>query len=545
MKKIALRDRSNKYPTAHDDRSITSLTSSESSSWLYKYYSYYCIKKQLYRRFYIIILVFIVLFYLFYLISIDLNYNDIQKRRSSPLHDQTIPWNYDISHLWLNYEKELEHKQKQKDDIHEDIEVNGMPSSSMLLSSSSTSLKVYSRQSKPSYMILLTNHGWNQPNQLLSKLLYSRCIRTTELIKSIIDHSHFHPTAYEEIMNGKRNIDPNIRYYIILDIDTCFETNYPYSGKGYIGNSDTNGYRFRGYFKKYRSCYSMDTTCSKQYINHELYNTPFFINSTLSDNNNNPNPNNRLLLFECRGSGLPSNFRTYYNPNHLSLITLSSTQNIILNGSSDQGLVPPSRNVISLNDERHKNIIMSYMNHYKNQNCSDATMIEKKEFFISFVGNTKRKKKVKIGDTIRQELLQYHNMSDSILISDTKHVNKYTSLSYLDIMISSEYCLIPRGENLFSYRFTEVLSTGCIPVLISNDEKWLLPYIQPQIVNWNECVIYMNHTNTVNMISILKSISYQQRCIMHYKCYHIYSKYMSNTDQVIRGIINGIESLVE
>lgn len=290
----------------------------------------------------------------------------------------------------------------------------------------------------------------------------------------------------------------------------------------------------------------MDATCNKQYINHELYNTPFFINNALTDKNN-PNPNNRLILFECRGSGPPSNSRTdsYYNPNHLSLITLSSTQNLILIGSSDQGLVPPSKNVISLDDVRHKNIIMSYMNHYNNDNCSDATIIEKKEFFISFVGNTKRsKKKIKIGDIIRQELLQYHNMSENILITDTKHKKKYTSLSYLDIMLSSEYCLIPRGENLFSYRFTEVLSTGCIPVIISN-EKWLLPFIQPQIVNWNECVIYMNYTDISNMITKLKSISYQQLCIMHYKCYYIYSKDMSNTNQIIHGIMNGIESLVE
>ena len=47
----------------------------------------------------------------------------------------------------------------------------------------------------------------------------------------------------------------------------------------------------------------------------------------------------------------------------------------------------------------------------------------------------------------------------------------------------------PRGDCLWSYRFTEIMSAGAVPVVYAND--WLAPFSSKadpdRIINWNRC----------------------------------------------------------
>jgi hypothetical protein len=109
----------------------------------------------------------------------------------SPLYDTTVHWNPDIQRLWLDYE-----------------------------SGDGTT-------EKPDTMLVLTDYGWNQKNQWKALIHYSRSIRQTELLQGLIDHPLFHPTAYQEIMAGTRNVDPDVTYYTFLDVETCYERCVP------------------------------------------------------------------------------------------------------------------------------------------------------------------------------------------------------------------------------------------------------------------------------------------------------------------------------
>ena len=106
----------------------------------------------------------------------------------SPLNDKTFRWSPATTkrHLWLEYE---EQEQRNHSQLH------GITTTTTT-SEQKQKTTPKSIIEKPTYMILLTNYGWNQKNWFRNKLV-PRCIRTSELIQGVIDHPNFHPTAYE------------------------------------------------------------------------------------------------------------------------------------------------------------------------------------------------------------------------------------------------------------------------------------------------------------------------------------------------------------
>ena len=56
-----------------------------------------------------------------------------------------------------------------------------------------------------------------------------------------------------------------------------------------------------------------------------------------------------------------------------------------------------------------------------------------------------------------------------------------TGLGYGDLLTHTRFALIPRGHGLFSYRLTEALSAGAIPVILA--DGLVLPF--DELINWN------------------------------------------------------------
>jgi hypothetical protein len=126
----------------------------------------------------------------------------------SPLYDKTLPWDADIPRLWW---------------LPQNQEQQGTPPSS-----------------SPPAMLLLTTLGWNAPNQSEATRVY-RGLRLRELMDGILHHPWFHPTAWYELNAGLRPISNTTRYYIVLDLDMCLESNYPFYGRGFRANADWPG----------------------------------------------------------------------------------------------------------------------------------------------------------------------------------------------------------------------------------------------------------------------------------------------------------------
>lgn len=401
----------------------------------------------------------------------------------SPLYDQTLEWNPHLPHLWLEYESKVSDSSSQVD--------------------------------QPPFMILLTNYEWNQQNQRRA-LRFSRSIRSTELYQAIVNHPYFHPYAYEQIRNGTRVVDPALTYYVVLDVETCFEANYPNYGKSYYGNCD-GAFRRAKYsthiMKRIAPCYKFE---SCHYIDQELQKNPIFSFSEIQSRN-------QLVLLDCRGNGQSIAFRHLQHPtSKVAVVSLSSTASQ-LQMTIDQGLPPPAVQSIQLSESEQAAVTECHAN--------------TRPYFLTFSGDYKRhsiRKELSQLDTARNASTLAAASNYSIFITDSQHLRESYHLTYSDLLKQSEFAAVPRGDNLYSYRFTEVLAAGAIPVLLGNPE-WVLPF-RPELVDWSQCLVRIENVSQV--VSVLRSL---ETCQRRQYCYSIYQKYMAGPRQVIDGIWKGLE----
>jgi hypothetical protein len=500
----------------------------------------------------------------------------------SPLNDPTLQWdNEQYPHVWLAYEQQQ-------------AEILASTSSTTTTTTTTTPTNVIP---KPPYMILWTEYGWNH-RQVSIGLSYARCYRATEYIQSIIHHPYFHPTAYHEMMVlQNRTVDPNMTYYLFLDIETCYESNYPNYGKSYYGNCDDatmttstlssssssprrrlqKRTKYSTFYIKYMhpkssQCYDFQNC---HYIQQELQTNPIFSHhpSNHPNNNNNNHYKNKLILLDCRGNGQRPQFRYPPVPDnddtergtspHVVLVSLSSTLSQLNLAYGDHGLPPPaiqhipyrtrtssSSTSTTLDGQYQQEMIVETCS-ATSSSLSPSTTYRK--YLLSFSGNYKR-------HTVRQELAKLDNVrtnrmtsvnsntvetsqsSSLVLITDTKELYENTNgMTYSELLMSSQYFAVPRGDNLYSYRFSEVLSSGAIPVLIHNEE-WVLPF-RSEIVDWDQCVIRISTEQIHNTVSILQNISLQEQCQRRQYCYSIYERYMINSSATIQGILDGLQAM--
>jgi len=385
-----------------------------------------------------------------------------------PLNDKTLDWSPDVRRLWL--EKS--------------------PSS---------------RPSAPA-KLLLTTVGWNQPNQTTG-LKFPRSKRVRGLVQGVINHPWFDPTAWEDILSNKATPDPSIRYYVFLDVDTCFESNWPKYGSGYKANCDTK-------FNRSNS----RTTCSRlhfcQYI-HGAVKTRLFRSGV----------NATLVVFECGGSGPAAQYMRNIDKEKIPMafVTLSSSPNK-MRDPPDQGLPPPAGKTAHLTQQQIKDI----------ETCNE----DSRPLLLSFVGNFRH--------TARQELFKIHNGKDVLVFpggtGKKPSIPHYFDGTYEELLASSKFAAAPRGDNRFSYRFTEALSAGAIPVV--HADGWVLPF-RKELVDWSECAVVLPEVTANKTLEYLAKITSDERCKMRKRCYEIYQNHISSDEAIVAGIIEGLERVVK
>jgi len=117
--------------------------------------------------------------------------------------------------------------------------------------------------------------------------------------------------------------------------------------------------------------------------------------------------------------------------------------------------------------------------------------------------------------------------------------------SYDDIMRNSLFGGAPRGDCLFSYRFTEIMSAGSIPVVFAND--WLPPFASPvdpdRVVNWTKCALFLQEEGkyaekTVQIIrDIPDNVGFceMQKCSLAF-----WDEFASSRDGWLKGILSWV-----
>jgi len=404
------------------------------------------------------------------------------------------------------------------------------------------------QHSHPPVMILMTDIGWNHPNQSIG-ISATRSIRETELFTGVINHPWFHPTAWADIRSNRMEIRTDVRYYVFVDGKQCSEGNYPIYGGGVFQNLDSSHNRSALEVDARRNlvdaCANSDT--AKEILQHRL-----FLDSTASANNT------KLIIFDCGGKGPPSHCAKQTTRNHLpiSIAAISATFPII-NEERDQGLIPPAGVPIPLSTREEEDI----------RSCDAETNRDFKLLYVGNyrVGNNKKHTKKHIGGA-RGAYKKMHNNKNILIrrhIRPPKHKESIlanvfrrtiqrggvqrsilANMSYPEFMKRTSFGLAPRGDDKFSYRFTEVLSAGTIPVYHADD--FVFPF-RPEVVDWNKCAVLLPEKDGGKpALEILNAISIETRCEMRNYCYFgIYKKYVETGVGIIDGLVRGLDELAK
>ena len=415
----------------------------------------------------------------------------------SSLHDTTLNWSTTVERELLLPEKSPTMLLLADDgDI---VYWKESPLHDTTLNWSTTVEREWLLPEKPPAMLLLTNFGWNQPNVTAGLEVY-RGLRTRKLVHGIINHPWFHPTAWEDINSGRLQVSPTTRYYIFLDRETCAEKNYPNYMGGLRNNRDAAGGR--------------GECCGwREHFIHEVMNSTVMSSSRA-----------KFVLFECGGNGPKPHFvqdRLLYNNSKLVFTSVSANVQYSNRQPQDLGLPPPVQHPYELSNEQRRDI----------ESCAAEANRTK---LLTYTGQLRT--------PVRQELAKLDNDKDIIVRHMWLTPNNTTMGTRLlhSLALESSFSAAPRGDNLFSYRFAEVMSCGSIPVVHADD--WVFPFA-PQLINWSFIVVILPESRANETADILRSISLEERCRMRRRVVEIYDRYLKTEEGTVNGIIESLERL--
>ncbi len=149
---------------------------------------------------------------------------------------------------------------------------------------------------------------------------------------------------------------------------------------------------------------------------------------------------------------------------------------------------------------------------------------------------------------VRDSLGLLHNGRDIICeLSRTQdHSGKIDAMAglidprYAQLMQDAVFALVPRGDANFSYRLTEAMSFGCIPVIIS--DNWVLPF--DRIVSWSDMSLRVPESNIESVPHILRSIPEATIAYMQRKVAAAYNTYFASPDAVVETLLQELELIV-
>lgn len=156
--------------------------------------------------------------------------------------------------------------------------------------------------------------------------------------------------------------------------------------------------------------------------------------------------------------------------------------------------------------------------------------------------NTSRHSMVKIASLHTFQTKHYENSKETNenggkLVSAVPLWRQSKDL-YYNLLRSSRFAGAPRGDNLYSYRFSEILSAGAIPVVYA--DGWVLPY-SADVVNWDDISVLIPQQKVNQTIDILNNYSQDRICKMQKKALQFYNEYVKDSHGRLRGILKVLE----
>jgi len=146
---------------------------------------------------------------------------------------------------------------------------------------------------------------------------------------------------------------------------------------------------------------------------------------------------------------------------------------------------------------------------------------------------------------VRDRLLELNNGDDIVISLVQKSIHNELKLdaiagvkdiSYSNALKESSFAIVPRGDALFSYRLLEVMSYGCIPVIIS--DGWVLPFDRQ--VDWPKIAFTIHEEMIMSYVPFLKNITQSEIFERQKLVMEVYEKYFRDLRAMLKTVMSEI-----
>jgi hypothetical protein len=365
--------------------------------------------------------------------------------------------------------------------------------------------------------ITFTNYGWFQQDEAKG-LKVGRSWHASEYVDAILKNNRFNKTAWEHL---DQNPDPSRAILAFLDIDACNDLHYPRFGQDFRMASDEQGGRrpmshWNAAFAEV--CPTIDKALQSPAMSA---------------------PESRLVVLSCEGFG-PQFAERCTGANRdeqvyskLVVGHLSAHKSQV--HRHDFGIPPMPVKAVVLNETQLHDI----------QSCNQS-----RSHLFSFTGRGRKTfpqyrlywEKLHGKDGVHAVFTVDHyknnpkNMTNGWggKVLEALPPQNQTQDLYYKLLMDSVFAGAPRGDNLYSVRFSEILSAATIPVVYA--DGWVMPYTQ-DVVDWSELAVLLPEQNVSQTMSILQSMSAQEVCKRQQRILEFYQNYAADSHGRVRAIL--------
>ena len=377
------------------------------------------------------------------------------------------------------------------------------------------------------HRITFTNVGWFHPDPKIANRT-QRTIGAKQLMDAVLAHERFHadawtkkePSSYPDPnSNSSVSSSPTGPVLTFLDYDACALYHYPLfgGGNGKV-NADTEHGRPTGRAPQNEICRKVDDALQQnsQALQHK---------------------DSRLVVLSCDENGrdgmqtlVQDRWRCMHRSRNMTLYSklvvghMSAITDVVHN-SNDFGLPPWPVKKVHMSKQRLENLedcaVRPIEVAFKGRDRLHFP--EFKEYFDTL----KDDEKYRIHFGVQHYIESPLQTSDGNKQVAPIHKHNQTSDPYYAWIMNSTFCAAPRGDNIYSVRFSEVMSAGCIPIVYS--DGWVLPYNRHIVEDWNSLLVIIPQREVNRTKEVIESISQEKRCQMQKNVFEFYNKHVKDS----------------
>ncbi|KAI2510810.1 ADP-heptose-lipopolysaccharide heptosyltransferase [Fragilaria crotonensis] len=337
----------------------------------------------------------------------------------------------------------------------------------------------------------MTNFGWFHPDPRNGRT-YMRCQAMRHFNDAILAHERFNASAWQDL---EQNPDPERAIIAFLDFDTCQLLHWPKFG-GNEFNADLEGGR-------------------EPFARHNFSKECAMVVRALQS----PalaSPDSRLVVMSCKGQGPPRNHCLGGERNVSGMFSKLIVGHMSAYQSDtyplDFGIPPWPVKAVTLNKSQLDEI----------ETCQKTS----RSLLFSFEG----RERIPFPE-FHKFFKPLHGKGGIHAVFQVDHYGQDTH--------PMRWADPPRGDCLYSVRFSEILSSGAIPVVYA--DGWVLPYNR-DVVDWTEVAVLIPQGRVNETIEILRAIPDETRCRMRKKGLEVYQRYVADSAGRLRAILEIVDA---